>query len=141
MSIDTAIRRFRERQAAQFTDFATIRRPVGEPTFDEDTGLATQEYETVGTLRPCKLTAHDPASRKVPAGETQLRVVTLQLKFPVEEDVQPDDIATITASTYNPTDVGKSYRIVSVDPRTWQISRLCEIEETLVPLLNEEEGS
>lgn len=141
MSVDSAITRFRRRQAAQFTQRATILRAAGEPTFDESTGLATQPYDTIGTDRPCKLTADDPSHRKVDVGDTQARTTALRLKFPVGEDVEPLDVVTITDSVYNPTDVGRSYLVTAVDRREWQISRLCDIEETTVPELNEEEGS
>lgn len=143
MTIDAAITRFRRRQAAQFTDRATIRRPIGEPTFDTETGLAGQEYETVGTGRPCKFVRDDRAGRDVSAGETSLLVASLVIRFPVEEDVEVHDVITITRSTYNPSDVGRSWRVADLERHTWQIARNCNVEETVAPPLNEdiEEGS
>lgn len=139
MSVDSAITRFRRRQAAQFSDRATIRRPVGEMGFDEDTGLASQEYETVGTNRPCKVVRDDRAGRNVNAGETTLLVSSRLVRFPPEEDAEVNDVVTITSSTYNPTDVGRSWRVADIERHTWQIARSCYVEETLAPQLNEEE--
>lgn len=141
MTIDAAISRFRTRQAAQFSDRATIQRPTGEPVFDEMTGRATQEYETVGTSRPCKFVRDDRAGRDVTAGDTVVLVSSKLARFPVEEDVQVHDIVTVTSSTYNPTDVGRSWRVADIERHTWQIARNCYVEETVAPPLNEEEGS
>jgi hypothetical protein len=141
MSVDAAVTRFRRRQAAQFTDRATIRRPVGEMTFDESTGLASQEYETVGTNRPCKFVRDDRAGRDVTAGDTTVLVASIVCRFPVEEDVELHDVLTVTASAYNPTDVGRSWRVADLERHTWQIARNCVVEEIVAPALNEEEGS
>lgn len=141
MTIDAAITRFRRRQAAQFTDRATILRPVGEPDFDENAGRATQQYETVGTNRPCKFVRDDRSGRNVDAGETSVLVASILIRFPVEEDVDTHDVITVTSSLYNPLDVGRSWRVADLERHTWQIARNCVVEETIAPPSNEEEGS
>lgn len=141
MTVDSAITRFRRRQAAQFTDRATIRRPVGEPTYNPATGLSTQDFDTVATNRPCKFVKDDRAGRDVTAGESTLLVSSILCRFPVDEDVEVHDVITTTESQYNPTDVGRSWRVADIERHTWQIARNCSVEEIVAPPLNEEEGS
>lgn len=140
MSVGSAITRFRARQAAQFSATAAVHRPVGEVTFTPETG-SVQPYDLIYPAIACKLTSEDRSGNDASAGETVVRLVDQLIKFPVESDLRMDDIVTITASTHNPTDVGRQYRVTDVDRREWQISRRCNVEETLVPQLNEEGGS
>lgn len=140
MSIDSAITRFRKKQAEQFTQTCNIDRPVGEPIFDPDTNQVTQPVERRYTALACKVSWNDRAGQDVEAGQTELRVVDAEVKFPVGTDVAKDDIVTITSSTFHALGVGKQYRISDVDDREWQISRRCVIEETLVPMLWEDES-
>jgi hypothetical protein len=137
MTVDGAITRFRLRQAAQFSDRATIQRPTGEPGYDEASGLSTQDYDTVGTARPCKFVRDDRSGRIVDAGESRLLVSSSTIRFAHDEDIEVDDVVTVTASTYNPTDVGRSWRVADIERHTWQIARNCTVEETVAPLLNE----
>jgi hypothetical protein len=87
------------------------------------------------------VSSDDRSGEDAKAAETVLRLVDHIIKFPVGQDVQMDDVVTITSSTYNPTDIGRQYRITDVDRREWQISRRCNVEETVVPQLNEHGGS
>lgn len=141
MSVDSAIARFRKRQADQFTQTCRIDRPVGETYYDPDAQESVQPVEPLYAAVPCKVTSNDRSGEDVQAGETEVRLLDVTIKFPVDTDVAMDDIVTITASKFHPLSVGKQYRITDVDDREWQISRRCVIEETLVPLLWEEEGS
>lgn len=141
MSIDTAIRRFRRRQEAQFTQRATIQRPVGEPVYDPEAQVSAQPVETVDTDVPCKITSGETQGSDVAAGQTSVRVTELVVKFPVATDARRDDIVTISDSLYDEPDIGRQYRITDVDRREWQIARRCAIEETSVAMLNLDEGS
>lgn len=140
MSVASAIARFRSKQAEQFTATATVHRPIGEVVFTPETG-SVQNYELVYSSIACKLSSEDRSGNDVGAGETTVRLVDQLIKFPVESDLQMDDIVTVSSSLHNPTDVGRQYRVTDVDRREWQISRRCNVVETLVPQLNEEGGS
>jgi hypothetical protein len=134
VSIATALTRFRAKQAEQFSQTCTVHRPVGEMTYDPDAQESTQPTELLYTGLPCKVTSNERAGSDVDAGETEVRLVDMMVKFPIDTDVAMNDVVTITASTYHPLSVGKQYRILDVDDREWQISRRCTIEETLVPM-------
>lgn len=133
---DTALDFFRDRQAEQFTATADVLRPIGEPTFNEMTGVVTQTVETAYEDEPCKVSSNDRAGQDIQAGETEMRLIDSTIKFAVALEVYKDDVVRIVSSTYNPTDVGKTYRITDVDDREWQISRRCVVEETLVPMID-----
>lgn len=134
--LGAALEFFGDRQAEQFTAIADIVRPIGEPAFDESTGLVAQTVETVYEDEPCKVSSSDRAGQDVQAGETELRLVDRTIKFAVALDLHPNDLVTIVSSTFNPTDVGKVYRITDVDDREWQVSRRCVVEETTVPMID-----
>lgn len=137
MSIATAISRFRAKQAEQFSDSATIRRPVGEPEFDTVTEQYTQDVITIYTgpckLRPVAIRGEDEAN----AGETVVAVPDSECKFPVDTDVQRGDIVTITGSLYDAGMTGKTFTVGRVPSDAWQISRIVILQEIIPPLLNE----
>lgn len=137
MSIATAIARFRAKQADQFTDEATVSRPVGEPTTDSTTGEVTQDYTDV-LAGPCKIRPLERSGSDVTAGETRVRQVDVGGKWPVDSDIRNDDIVTVTASEYDASMVGRQYRVTEVNADGWQIARVVGLEETLVPELNVE---
>lgn len=140
MSIATAITRFRLRQAEQFTQKATVRRPLGQMVYDAELGEDVQFVAVLHVDAPCKVTALSDTSkgRDVQAGETKVRLADGEIKFHVGLDVAVDDLVEITGSLYHPLSVGKHYRVTDVDEREWQIAHKCVIEETIVPTLREE---
>jgi hypothetical protein len=137
MSIASAITRFRARQAEQFSDEVIVSRAVGDLETDSTTGAVTQPYdevyEGVCKIRPAGRSADD-----VSAGDTELRLVDMLGKFPVDTDLRKDDIVTVAASTYDASMVTRQYRITEVPADAWQIARVVGLEETLVPALNPE---
>jgi hypothetical protein len=138
MSIDTAITRFRARQAEQFSDEATVSRPVGELVTDPDTGAVTQPYDTIYEDRPCKIRPAGHSGNDVTAGETELRMIGMTGKFAVDDDIRKDDILTVTASLYDASMPGRQYRVTEAPADAWQIARVVGLEEALVPELNPE---
>lgn len=137
MSIETAIARFRARQAEQFSDEITFSRPAGELVTDSETGAVTQPYEDAYE-GPCKIRPADRGGNDVDAGETELRMVDMVGKFPVDSDIRKDDIGVVTASEYDASMVGRQYRVTEAPADGWQIARVVGLEETLVPELNPE---
>lgn len=138
MSIESALRRFRRKQADQFTQTANIDRPVGEMTYDPDLGTSVQQVVRRYTAVPCKVTANERQGLDVQVAETKVRIVDHTVKFGVDTDVAMDDLVTITSSTFSPLDVDRQYRITDIDRREWQVSRRCVVEEVMVPMLWEE---
>lgn len=138
MSIDTAIARFRARQAEQFSDEVTVSRPVGELVTDSTTGAVTQTYDSIYEDRPCKIRPAERSGNDVAAGETELRMVDMVGKFAVNDDIRKDDILTVTASLYDTSMVARQYRVTEAPADAWQIARIVGLEETLVPALNPE---
>jgi hypothetical protein len=139
VSIDSAIRRFRAKQAGQFSQTALLQRPVGETVYDPNTQASVQPVVTIYTGVPCKVsTMGREQGSEVSAGQTEVRVTDLEAKFPIDADVLHGDLLTIVTSTFNTQDIGRQFRVTQIDRREWQISRKCAIEETIVPVLNEE---
>lgn len=136
MTIETAIARFRAKQAEQFSDSATVSRQVGELTTNSTTGAVTREFDEVYD-GPCKIRPADRTGRDVEAGETEVRLVTMVGKFPVDSDIRADDVVTVTASTYDDGMVDRQYRVTDVPADGWQIARVAYLEETVVPELHE----
>jgi hypothetical protein len=127
---------FRQEQDRQFTTTATVTRPTGEPVFDPVTETFTQTFTTVYSGR-CKIRPEaNRSSDDSQAGETLIGEPDFNGKFPVDSDVQRDDIVTVTASTYDPGMVDRRYTVRQAQNDEWQISRVAMLEETLVPLLN-----
>lgn len=135
MSLDSVLRRARKRQAAQFTDTAMVVRPVGEITYDPDTGESVQQVETLHASIECKVKAISQVGFDVPAGQTSVRLLAREIEFPVGTDLAEDDVVKVTASVFNPTDVGVSFRVTDVDRRTWQACRRVSVEESTAPIL------
>lgn len=135
MTIETAIARFRAKQAEQFSDEATVARQDGELTTNSTTGEVSREFDEVYD-GPCKIRPADRTGRDVEAGETELRLVTMIGKFPVDSDIRRDDIVTVVASTYDAGMVDRQYRVTDAPGDGWQIARVVYLEETVVPELH-----
>lgn len=139
MSIETAIARFRTRQADQFTTTATVNRPIGEPVFDPQTGDVTQDYELTFS-GGCKIRPDSTRSTaEVDAGETSVALPDFNAKFPVDTDIQRGDVVLVTASRHDAGMVGKTYTVAMAQNDEWQIARVAILDQTVVPLLNIDE--
>lgn len=135
MTIDSAITRFRAKQAEQFTETVTVLRPVGELEWDPDTGDVDQDYDDVYD-GPCKIRPTDRSGLDTPAGETEIQRLDEEGKFPVDTDVRRDDIVLVTASLYDAGMVNATYRVTTVPKDGWQIARVTTLEQITVPTLN-----
>lgn len=130
MSLDTAIERFRRRQESLFRDECVVTRSAGEGTFDEETGLygdaqAETIYEGPCQIRP----AGGLVGTDVQAGDREWRLKDFVLKLPVNTPVTENDVARISASTYDADLTGRTYRITDVLRDGRQIARTCVVEE------------
>lgn len=139
MSLDTVLKRARKRQAEQFTDRANVGRPIGEMVFNPVTGQTTQPVEIRYTSIPCKVKTTSQVGFDVAAGQTDIRLNTREVEFPLEmfgvaTSFAEDDVVEIVASTYNAVGVGEKFRVTDIDRRTWQACRRTAVEETSVPI-------
>lgn len=139
MSIESAIDRFRGKQAEQFSETVTITRPIGEATFDDETGEYAQATETAydgpAKVRPNTRSGSTGEDRQV--GQTEARILDMIVRLPVDTDVREDDVIAVTDSTYDVGMPGRSFRVTDAPADGWQIARSVIAVEVLVPQLNE----
>lgn len=131
MSLDSAIARFRRRQAAVFRDTATVTRPVAGGTLDPATGVWTPAADVDVYDGPCLLRALAWEGTDAIIGDDLARKRRVRAKFPVDTDMQVDDVVVPTASTYDPSLIGVSFRVSDVFRDGWQIVRTAILEEVI----------
>lgn len=131
MSVDTAIARFRRRQADMFFDTARVTRATGEePTFDEDTGEYTHAAPEEIYEGPCLIRASAWQARDVTTGEREIRFRTGKVKFPVDTPILKDDLVTCLTSRFDQGLVDAVFRVTDVPLDGLQIARVGLLEQT-----------
>lgn len=131
MSIDSAINRFRSRQAEQFTTTVAVTRPATTGTYTRDDGYqrpATTVYEGVCKIRPAEQRGSEPQS-----GERQIGVLDFVGKFPVDTELARDDIVTVTDSGHDARLVGKRFKVTDTLLDEWQIAAVYALEHIAAP--------
>src|SRR5690606_24495253 len=86
VSVESTLAWARNRQAAQFTDRATVSRPTGDPEFDPDTETSVQPHDTLYTALPCKVKTVSQVGHDVEAAAAELRLITREIEFPLTVD-------------------------------------------------------
>jgi len=129
MSVDSAIAKFRSDQRSVFRDRATVTRPGEGGTLDPITGVWTPAVTTAVYAGDCLLRAFTWQGTDVQSGDVEVRMRGLRAKFPVDTPLRLDDIIVATASTYDESLIGISFRVTDVFRDGWQISRVCICEE------------
>lgn len=129
MSVDTAIARFRVRQRSVFRDTATVTRPGEGGTLNPTTGVWTPAVTTAVYSGACLLRAFTWQGTDVQHGDVEVRIRGVRAKFPVDTPIEMDDVVVPTASTYDESIVGISFRVTDVFRDGWQISRVCILDE------------
>jgi hypothetical protein len=129
VTLDGARARFERRQVDLFRDEATVTRPATGGALDEESGewtptAATEIYDGVCLLRGFNWEGTD-----VQVGGDEARLRRLRAKFPTDTAIQRNDIVVPTRSTYDPSLVGRSFRVTDVPPDGWQIVRWSILEE------------
>lgn len=101
------------------TDTCEITRPgVGDPTFDEATGLSSPPppvivYPAPGGDGRCKMKEPRPIDREITGGEHMWTVLDSILSLPIAAvGVRVDDTVTITASELDPDLPGRVYTVM-----------------------------
>ncbi len=129
MSVDTAIAYFRSRQASLFRDTATVTRPGEGGSLNPVTGVWTPAATTTVYSGACLLRAFKWEGTDVQYGDVEVRMRGMEAKFPVDTPIRLDDIIVPTASTYDSSLVGISFRVTDVKRDGWQISRFAICQE------------
>lgn len=129
MSVDSAIARFRRRQADLFRDEGTLSRPVTGGSLNTTTGVWTPTTTAEIYSGPCLLRSFTWEGTDVEFGEIEIRLRRLRAKFPVDTDVQLDDIFVPSASIHDESLIGLSFRVTDVVRDGWQIVRIAIMEE------------
>ena len=131
MSVDTAIARFRQRQRDVLRDEATVTRPGVGGTLDSVTGVWTPAADVDVYTGPCLLRALAWEGTDAIIGDDLARKRRVRAKFPVDTDIQVDDIVVPTASTYDLSLIGVSFRVTDGFRDGWQIARVAILEEVI----------
>lgn len=128
MSVDSAISRFRRRQAALFRDTATLERPSSSSSLNTSTGDYTPGAATLIHTGACLIRGMGWEGMDAETGGNEVRLRRYRVKFAVDIAAQVDDIVTATASTYDSSLIGLPLRVTDVVRDGWQISRwmICE---------------
>lgn len=110
---------------------ATVTRPGEGGTLNPTTGVWTPATTTVIYSGPCLLRAFTWEGTDVQHGDMEVRLRRVRAKFPVDTPVDMDDIIVPTASTYDSSMVGLSFRVTDVARDGWQIVRWTIAEEII----------
>lgn len=131
MGLDSVISRARRRERGLWRTTGRLMRASDEaPTFNTTTGKDTLAEPAVIYEGPCHLSATTTSGRRdTQAGEREIRISALRAKFPPETPAKVDDVLEITASTYDPELVGRSFRVTDIVWHAWQVTRVAILEE------------
>jgi hypothetical protein len=109
-------------------DTCTINRP-GAAVTDPDTGVVTNTNTLVYSGK-CKVQSKNSATSTPEAGEAEFVVVSRQVHIPVGAAVvRNNDVVTVTASTLNPSGVGRKYRVEGFTPDTYDTAARIPVKE------------
>lgn len=133
MTLGAFIARSRRRQADLFVDEATVSRPVAGGTVSTSTNVYTPTTPTTVYSGPCLLRAFTWEGTSTGYGDTEVRLRRVRAKFPVDTDIDYDDIVVPTTSVYDESLVGVGFRVTDFFRDGWQIARVAILEEILRP--------
>lgn len=104
----------------------------GAVVTDPGTGVVTQS-ETVMYSGKCKVQSVSTVIQEAAvAGEHKFSTQNSVLHLPVTASYPPlDATVTITASTLSPSLVGRKYRVVGSQPKTFETAQRVQIEEVI----------
>lgn len=122
------IARSRRAQARLYRSECQIARASGPKVFDPETGDTVQPTRTV-YLGVCQFRPAGYVGRDAEAGQREVRFLASVVKLPPDTDVARNDLLTVTASTYDPGLVGRTFRVTDVPGNDWQVAREAMVEE------------
>lgn len=110
-------------------DTATVTRPGEGGTLNPVTGGWTPAATTVVYSGACLLRAFKWEGTDIQYGDVEVRMRGCEAKFPVDTPIEFDDIVVPTASTYDSSLVGVSFRVTDVKRDGFQICRFVICQE------------
>lgn len=134
MTVDGAIAYFRQAQSKLFRDTATVTRPSSSTGGVLSTSGEWTPVEAAAVYSgPCLIRAFAWEGTDVTEGGTEVRLRRARIKFPVDTDIQHDDIIVPSASTFDESMIDVSFRVTDAFRDGWQIARTCIAEEVTEP--------
>lgn len=132
MSAASTLARGRAAALQLMVDTVVVTRldPVATTT-DPETGVVTKVFTTVYS-GPGKIQRTPRASRVTPTsvGQAEVFETRLELHLPMTAvGIAGDDIATVTASAYDPDLPGRTFHIRELASKTWETARRFGIEQ------------
>lgn len=121
----------RGREAAErlMTDTCTITRITGEYETDPETGQDVPVVEDVYSGH-CKLQSTPQTGEHRESGESRLQVETPRLHLPYNTDLQPGDVATITATETGNVSTDLKMTLTDLNRGTHRTSQRWNVEVT-----------
>lgn len=115
--------------AALMVDACTIARKTGKSTHPTS-GVVSDTYGDAYYSGPCKVQTRDVDPSNPEAGDAAYTVLRLRVDVPMSvTDVEVDDLVTITASTYDPALVDRTFRVVAPFYGSLKTARRLPVEE------------
>lgn len=109
-------------------DTVIVKRLTGTPATD-GLGNVTPTYTTIYTGK-CKVQQRQAAAHPARVAEAEVFISRLELHLPVTAvGVASDDIATITASVFDPDLVGRVFHVRELPRRSFPTTRRFQIIE------------
>lgn len=134
MSLDSVVNRFRHRQADLFRDEADVSRLAAQGSGTiSSSGEYTPSTAVAVYSGACLVRAFQWEGTDITVGGTEVRLRRARIKFPVDTDIQHDDIIVPSASTFDESMIGVAFRVTDTFKDGWQISRVCIAEEVTEP--------
>lgn len=130
MSVDVAIATFRRRQRNSFRDEATVSRPTAGGGM-ADGYVWVPSASTPVYSGPCLMRAFTWEGTTTISADQEVRLRRLRAKFPVDSDIERDDVVVASESTYDDSLVGVPFRVTDVFRDGWQICRVAILEEVV----------
>lgn len=128
MSAASVLLRGRQRAEELMIDACVITRATGSST-DGETGVVTPTTTTVYT-GPCKVQQAATTGAPKDLGEASVQLQQLQLHIPASATgVQVDDVATITASSFDADLVGKKFTVRGAAHKSFLTARRLDVQE------------
>jgi len=132
VTIETVTAEGRIAAEMRMLDACTITRSGGADTFNPTTGVYTTPAGSAVYTGKCEVQVSDGLNaRDTEVGGQEITLTRLTVKVPMSvEDVQVDDVVTITASLLDPDLVGQTFRVIEGFAKSFATARRLQVERT-----------
>lgn len=129
MSLGSAIAAGRRMAEAMMVDTCEVKHVTGSALNGE--GVDVPVYATRFTS-PCKVQERGVQSVEREAGGHEATILRTFVHLPISAAaVEVDDVLTITAATHDPQLVGRTFRVLAPNGKSFATARRLEVEEVL----------